>query len=66
MPDNLCECRLQAAFEEEDNEDALAAAFEESDDVAELNDDEPGAMNKKHGKGGNKASITDKEFYKAM
>ena len=59
--------RLQAAFEDEENEDALAAAFEESDD-AEPGMDEMGVPSgKKSGKGpNNKGSITDKEFYKAM
>ncbi len=60
---------LEAASEDEDNDDALAAAFEDSDDDgADAGIDEEGAMipNAKKGKGPNKGSITDKEFYKAM
>jgi hypothetical protein len=56
---------LQAAFEDEENEDVLAAAFEDSDEVAIVEEVGDG-LPKKHLKPLNKGSITDKEFYKAM
>lgn len=61
---------LHGALEDEENEDALAAAFEDSDEVEIEIEEDPAAENvstmKKQNKQGNKGSITDKEFYKAM
>jgi hypothetical protein len=55
---------LQAAFEDEENEDVLAAAFDDSDEVAIVEGAD--GLTKKLLKPLNKGSITDKEFYKAM
>lgn len=55
---------MQAAFEEEENEDVLAAAFDDSDEVAIVEGGD--GLTKKLLKPLNKGSITDKEFYKAM
>jgi hypothetical protein len=56
---------MQAAFEDEENEDAPAEAFEDSEEVAIVEEGGDGLI-KKHLKQLNKGSITDKEFYKAM
>ena len=56
---------MQAAFEDEENEDALAEAFDDSEEVAIVEEGGDGLI-KKHLKQLNKGSITDKEFYKAM
>ena len=55
---------MQAAFEDEENEDVLAAAFDDSDEVAIVEGAD--GLTKKLLKPLNKGSITDKEFYKAM
>ena len=55
---------MQAAFEDEENEDVLAAAFDDSDEVAIVEGGD--GLTKKLLKPLNKGSITDKEFYKAM
>jgi hypothetical protein len=55
---------LQAAFEDDENEDVLAAAFDDSDEVAIVEGGD--GLTKKLLKPLNKGSITDKEFYKAM
>ena len=55
---------MQAAFEDDENEDVLAAAFDDSDEVAIVEGGD--GLTKKLLKPLNKGSITDKEFYKAM
>lgn len=56
---------MQAAFEDEENEDVLAEAFDDSEEVAIVEEGGDGLI-KKHLKQLSKGSITDKEFYKAM
>jgi hypothetical protein len=56
---------MQAAFEDEENEDAVGEAFDDSEEVAIVEEGGDGLI-KKHLKQLNKGSITDKEFYKAM
>ena len=56
---------MQAAFEDEKNEDAVGEAFDESEEVAIVEEGGDGLI-KKHLKQLNKGSITDKELYKAM
>lgn len=56
---------MQAAFEDEENQEVLASAFDDSVEVAIIEEGGDGLI-KKNLKALNKGSITDKEFYKAM